>query len=108
MQSTTPNRNLLLRKVRRRHGMVLIVVLVTIVILSLAAYSFTALMQTEEQATRLMTRRIQSKYLVDSGVDYVRLYLSNNDEEIREKGGRWDNYSRFQAIIGFCTNVTGW
>ena len=55
-------------------------------------------MQTEEQATRLMTRRIQSKYLVDSGVDYIRLYLSSTDEEIREKGGLWDNYSRFQAI----------
>lgn len=98
MQSTTPYRNLLLRRIHRRQGMVLVVVLVTIVILSLAAYTFTALMQTEEQATRLMTRRIQSKYLVDSGVDYVRLYLSGTDEEIREKGGRWDNYSRFQAI----------
>ncbi len=98
MSKSLPTRNPLRRRVRSRQGMVLIVVLVTIVILSLAAYSFTALMQTEEQATRLMTRRIQSKYLVDSGVDYVRLYLSSTDDEIREKGGLWDNYSRFQAI----------
>ena len=94
----TTRKNLQLRRFQRHRGMVLIVVLVTIVILSLAAYTFTALMQTEEQATRLMTRRIQSKYLVDSGVDYVRLYLSATDEEIHEKGGRWDNYLRFQAI----------
>ncbi len=98
MLKSLPTQNPLRRRFRSRQGMVLIVVLVTIVILSLAAYSFTALMQTEEQATRLMTRRIQSKYLVDSGVDYVRLYLSNTEDEIREKGGLWDNYFRFQAI----------
>jgi hypothetical protein len=83
---------------RALRGSVLIVVLITIVILSLSAYTFTALMQTEEQAARLMTRRIQSKYLVDSGVDYARLYLSEPNEVIREKGGLWDNYAKFQAI----------
>jgi hypothetical protein len=81
-----------------RQGTLLIVVLVTIVILSLSAYTFTALMQTEEEAARLVTKRIQSKYLVDSGLDYVRLFLSNSDATIREKGGRWDNSQVFQAI----------
>lgn len=81
-----------------RGGSLLIVVLITIVILSLSAYTFTALMQTEEEAARLVTKRIQSKYLVDSGTDYVRLFLSNSDATIRAKGGRWNNASIFQAI----------
>ncbi len=87
-----------LRQRRDRRGTLLIVVLVTIVILSLSAYTFTALMQTEEEAARLVTKRIQSKYLVDSGMDYVRLFLSNSDATIRAKGGRWDNAQVFQAI----------
>ncbi len=93
------NHSTKIRRMRsRRQGAILIIVLVTIVILALSAYTFTALMQTEEQAARVMTRRIQSKYLVDSGVDYARLFLSEPNEVIREKGGLWDNYSRFQAI----------
>jgi len=45
----------------------LVVVLVTIVMLALAAYTFTALMTTEDEAARLIARQVQSKYLVDSG-----------------------------------------
>ncbi len=81
-----------------RRGSLLLIVLVTIVILSLTAYTFTALMQTEEEAARLMTLRVQSKYLVDSGLDYTRLYLSQSEATIREKGGRWDNEDVFRAI----------
>ena len=68
-----------------RRGSLLIVVLVTIIMLSLAAYTFTALMQTEEEAARLMSRRVQSKYLVDSGVDFTRLFLSYDKDTIRER-----------------------
>lgn len=92
------NRGSCRRRSSDRQGSLLIIVLVTIVVLSLSAYTFTALMQTEEQAARLVTRRIQSKYLVDSGLDYTRLYLSNNELTIREKGGRWSNNEIFQAI----------
>ena len=82
----------------RRQGMLLVIVLVTVVILSLSVYTFTALMQTEEEASRLGTRQLQSKNLVDSGMDFVRLYLSNSEATIREKGGRWDNPTYFQAV----------
>ncbi len=82
----------------QRQGMLLVIVLVTIVILSLSVYTFTALMQTEEEASRLGTRQLQSKNLVDSGMDFVRLYLSNSEATIREKGGRWDNPTYFQAV----------
>ena len=82
----------------RRSGSILLIVLVTVVVLALAAYTFTALMQTEDEASRLMTLRVQTKYLVDSGMDYTRLFLSQSDATIRERGGRWDNEEVFQAI----------
>ena len=83
---------------RARSGSLLIIVLVAIVILSLSAYTFMGLMQVEEEATTLQTRRLQSKYLVDSGLDYVRLFLSNSEATIREKGGRWNNEESFRGI----------
>jgi len=83
---------------RRRSGSLLLIVLVSIVVLSLAAYTFTALMQTEDEASRLMTLQMQTKYLVDSGMDYTRLYLSQSEATIRDKGGKWDNTDVFQAI----------
>ena len=83
---------------RTRRGALLIIVLVAIVMISLAAYTFTALMHTEDEAARLIARQVQSKYLVDSGVDYVRLFLASDDATIREKGGVWDNSMSFQAF----------
>ena len=82
----------------RRDGALLLIVLVTVVILSLSAYTFTTLMQTEEEATRLMTLRLQTKYLADSGLDYTRMFLANSDATIRENGGRWNNEERFSGI----------
>ena len=93
-----------------RRGSLLIITLVTLVILSLSAYTFTELMQTEEQAARLMTRRVQSKYLVDSGVDFTRLFLTNGDAAIREKGGLWDNPNLQNIVVAIDPNrpeITG-
>ena len=101
MNSSTRQLNSIRRPGRLRQdrsGLVLIVVLVTVVILSLSAYTFTALMQTEEEAARLITRRVQSKYLVDSGVDYARQFLARDEASIREVGGRWDNADQFQGV----------
>ncbi len=74
-----------------RSGFLLLIVLVVIVLLSLAAYTFTSLMISEDSSSRLLGRQVQTKYLVDSGVDYARLYLSGDRATIREKGGLWDN-----------------
>lgn len=84
---------------RRRHdGMLLIIVLVTIVMMMLAAYTFTSLMQVELQSARVLSRRVQSKYLADSGVDYVRLFLATQRQDILAKGGLWDNAEMFQGV----------
>jgi hypothetical protein len=87
-----------LKRTSPRRGSLLIVVLVTIVMLALAAYTFTSLMMTEDEASRLIARQVQSKYLVDSGVDYCRLFLATDQRTLREKGGIWDNATSFQAV----------
>ena len=84
-------------KCHERRGTILIIVLVVIVLLTLSAYTFTALMRTELEAAQLATRRIQTKYLVDSGVDFSRLILSYDKGTIQEKGGLWDNEA-FQNV----------
>lgn len=79
-------------------GFVLLVVLVTIIVLSLSAYTFSTLMISEDEVTRLSGRRIQSRYLVESGVDQSRLILSNDYDTVLEMGGLWSNPERFQAV----------
>lgn len=87
------------RAVRRRSdGLLLIIVLVTIVMMTLAAFTFTSLMQVEMQSARVLSRRVQSKYLADSGVDYTRLFLAAAAQDIQAKGGVWDNADAFQGI----------
>ncbi|MEZ6093076.1 MAG: type II secretion system protein GspK [Pirellulaceae bacterium] len=83
---------------RRRSGFIILIVLVTIVLLSLAAYTFTSLMIVEDESSRLMAKQVQSRYLVDSGVDYVRLFLSADEAVIREKGGIYNNPAAFQFV----------
>lgn len=83
---------------RRSDGVLLIIVLVTVVMMTLAAYTFTSLMQVEFQSSRVLSRRVQSKYLADSGVDYVRLFLAAPRQDIHAKGGVWDNAEMFQAV----------
>jgi len=83
---------------QRQSGVLLLIVLVTIVFMTLASLTFMSLMQVEEQASRVLARRVQSKYLADSGVDYTRLFLSAPRQDIHQKGGLWDNPTLFQAI----------
>ena len=83
---------------RRADGMLLIIVLVTVVMMTLAAYTFTSLMQVELESSLVLARRVQSKYLADSGVDYVRLFLAAEKQDILARGGLWDNSEMFQGV----------
>jgi DNA uptake protein ComE-like DNA-binding protein len=82
---------------RRRPAVVLIVVLVVVVVLSLAAYSFTDLMQAHRRAAILSGKQLQARMLVDSGVDAVKLYLTLDETTRGSEGGHYDNPLYFQA-----------
>lgn len=85
----------------QRDGFVLIVVLVVVAILALSAYTYTTLMQTEQQAAQLTGRRIQTRYLVDSGIESVRSFMNQDSAAIAEAGGTYDNPALFSGAYLF-------
>jgi DNA uptake protein ComE-like DNA-binding protein len=80
-----------------RRAVVLVIVLVVVVVLSLAAYTFTDLMQAHRKAAILSGKQIQARLLVDSGIDAVKLYLMSDEATREEMGGHYDNPLYFQA-----------
>ncbi len=77
----------------------LVIVLVVIAVLSLAAYSFTELMLTENQAAHVVGRQAQTRALVLSAADMLRVYLSQTPDAITQAGGCYDNPSTFQSVL---------
>lgn len=83
---------------KSRRGLVLVLVLIVIVLLSLGAYSFTDLMLAHHEATTLTGRQVQTRAFVDSGVEGVRVFLSQADDAELEAGGIFDNPERFRGV----------
>lgn len=77
----------------------LVIVLVVIVALSLAAYTFSDLMLTHRHAAVVHGKRLQARMLVDSGVEAVLQYLSADDATQLEGGGHYDNPLYFQNVV---------
>jgi hypothetical protein len=86
------------RTSRLRRAFVLILVLIVIVMLSLGAYSFTDLMLAHHEAAQLTGRQVQTKALVDTGVEVVRLFLMQTKQERIDAGGVFDNPDRFRGV----------
>ncbi|MDP6466350.1 MAG: type II secretion system protein GspK [Pirellulaceae bacterium] len=83
----------------RRRAIVLMIVLVVIVPLSLAAYTFSDLMLTHRHAALVHGKRLQARMLIDSGVEAVLQYLSTDDASQTEAGGHYDNPLYFQNMV---------
>ncbi|UUO04480.1 type II secretion system protein GspK [Blastopirellula sp. J2-11] len=82
-----------------RRGAVLIVVLVVVMMLTLGAYAFTELMQTENHAVQLTGRQIQARAFAESGESFLESYLAQEPEYITELGGIYDNPAMFQGQL---------
>ena len=78
--------------------MVLIIVLVVIMFLALGAYSFSDLMLTHRESVQLTGRQVQTKLLVESGMEATRLFLSQPKALRMEAGGVFNNISRFKGL----------
>ena len=87
------------RRVGHRNGAILLIVLVTVVILALAGYTFCLLMQSEEAGAKVMGQRMQSRYLCDSAIDATKVFLSHDRATVRSLGGTYDNPLFFQNVI---------
>jgi hypothetical protein len=81
-----------------KRGLVLIIVLVVIMFLALGAYSFTDLMLTHEESAQLTGRQVQTRLLVDSGIEATRLFLSQSQQVRLESGGVFNNPERFKGL----------
>ena len=82
-----------------RCAMVLVIVLVVIAVLTLASYTFSELMMTEHQATRVVARQAQARALAESGAEMVRIFVQQTSDAISQAGGTYDNATQFQGVI---------
>ena len=74
------------------------VVLIVVMVVSLGAYSFSAMMLAHHQTSLLSSNHQQTRWLVDSGIDTIRVHLSLTEAERLESGGNYDNPVLFQAV----------
>src|SRR5262249_51672287 len=80
-----------------RRGAVLLVVLVTVVMLSLAAYQYSTWMSSEYKVSRTSLRAAQANALAQSGVHYTASLLSSPDALSSTLNGNPYNNPLFRA-----------
>ncbi len=83
----------------RRRAFVLILVLVVVMLLSLGAYSFTELMLTHEESAQLGGRQLQTRLLVDSGVEHLKTVLLQDEATRTDAGGIYDNPDTLRGVV---------
>ncbi len=83
----------------KRRGMVIIIVFVLMLVLSLAALTFFTLMQTENKAVHYQGSQIETQFVLDSGVEYLRILLEKNRSERDAVGGLTDNPALFKGVL---------
>lgn len=82
-----------------RAGSILLLVLMSIVIMSLATASYLVLMRNEHQATHNAGQQLQARLLTESGAAYLCLFLDQTDALIAQQGGLLANPSAMQGIL---------
>jgi DNA uptake protein ComE-like DNA-binding protein len=97
-KSSTSNRRRS-RLVQARSGSVLILTLVVVAMLTLGAAAFFERMFAEHQAERAHGQQLQASQLADSGVEYMKVLLSRDPQQIQDAGGLYANPSLFQGIV---------
>lgn len=79
--------------------MVLLVVLVTVALLSLAALTLGDLMLAEREGAHISNRMAQARALAASGVEAVRLFVSMDEEWQNDNGGWFNNPAWFSGMV---------
>ncbi|MDR2644247.1 MAG: general secretion pathway protein GspK [Planctomycetaceae bacterium] len=80
-------------------GVILVVVLVVITILSLSVLAYSRFMFSERRGVSQSLRQRQVRLLAESGVEYVRYFLMNDEATITEYGGIYNNEGEFCGHI---------
>lgn len=87
------------RATGERRGVLLLVVLVVVTLLSIANLSYFEWTFAERKAANAVTRREQASAAADSGVEMLRIYLSQDAATIEQDGGWYENPARFRAML---------
>lgn len=87
------------RNSQPRRGSILLLVLLAVVIMSLATASYLTLMKNEHRAARNAGQQLQARQLVESGADYLCVFLDQTDLLIAQQGGVLTNPGTFQGRL---------
>jgi hypothetical protein len=103
MKASAVNRPnaLIVKRLYARRGMVLITVMIVVVMVSLAGYSFAALMFTEKKTVKLHGNALQLECATSSGEEWLKVFLSRPSDARREQGGVYDNPDMFGGLAMF-------
>src|SRR5215218_2076752 len=82
-----------------RRASVLVLTLVVVAMLTLGAAAFFERMFAEHQAERAHGQRLQASQLADSGVEYMKVLLTRDPQQMQDAGGLYANPSLFQGIV---------
>lgn len=82
----------------KRHGFFLVLVLVVIAVATMAVYSFSELMLAADESAYLSGDLVQTRLNVDSGVEAIRLTLTQTRETLDASGGVYNNAATFRGI----------
>jgi type II secretory pathway component PulK/DNA uptake protein ComE-like DNA-binding protein len=87
------------RLLQTRHGSVLVLTLVVVAMLTLGAAAFFERMFAEHQAERAHGQQLQASQLAESGVEYMKVLLARDPEQVQQLGGLYNNSSLFQGVV---------
>lgn len=83
---------------QQRQGVVLFVVVIVVALVSLAAYGFVILMQSENRAAHLAADQMQVEQIAESGNAYLRVLAAQSRAQRDLIGGWHHNPSQFQDL----------
>ncbi|MGE3240660.1 MAG: general secretion pathway protein GspK, partial [Pirellulales bacterium] len=83
----------------RRRASVLLLALVVIVLLTLGAMSFFDRMYVEHEAAQAHIRQTESRYLAESGLEFVRALAVQDPLTLQQSGGLYSNPALFQGRL---------
>src|SRR6185436_5804408 len=82
-----------------RRASVLVLTLVVVAMLTLGAAAFFERMFAEHQAERAHGQQLQARQLADSGIEYMKVLLSRDPQQVQDSGGLYANPSMFQGVV---------
>src|SRR5690348_13505763 len=100
MKRTRSTRNGRSHRIRSpRRASVLVLTLIVVAMLTLGAAAFFERMFAEHQAERASGQQLQASQLAESGVEYMKVLLSRDPQQVQDSGGLYSNPSLFQGVV---------